>query len=201
MKLNWLEKLAMNSAFRPIKQRKEALLMLKLGGDVRGGRVLEIGCGRGVGVGIIFDVFGPSHVEAFDFDPDQVRRARRRLSSGYRQKVNLYEADAADIPCPDSHFDAVFDFGALHHIPNNSKAIGEIARVLKPEGRFFFMELLSSFTMKPVMRLLTQHPPEAQFTWEELSARLAKTDLVLSEGSCVVGSTRIVGVARRSGDS
>jgi hypothetical protein len=46
MKLNWLEKLAMNSAFRPMKQHKEALLMLKLGDDVRGGRVLEIGCGR-----------------------------------------------------------------------------------------------------------------------------------------------------------
>jgi ubiquinone/menaquinone biosynthesis C-methylase UbiE len=96
-----------------------------------------------VGVKIIFDLFGPSYVEAFDFDPDQVCRARRRLSSGYRQKVNFYEADAADIPCPDGRFDAVFDFSALHHIPDNSKAIGEIARVLKPEGRFFFMELLS----------------------------------------------------------
>ena len=147
------------------------------------------------------DLFGPSYVEAFDFNPDQVRRARRRLSSGYRGKVNIYEADVAAIPCPDGHFDAVFDFGALHHIPNNSKAIGEIARVLKSEGRFFFMELLSSFTMRPVMRLLTKHPPEAQFTWEELSARLAKSGLVLSADSCVVGSTRVAEVACRSGDS
>jgi hypothetical protein len=52
--------------------------------------------------------------------------------------------------------------------------------------------------MRHVIRLLAQHPPEAQFTREELSARLVKSGLVLSEDSCVVGSTRVVGVARRS---
>jgi hypothetical protein len=50
------------------------------------------------------------------------------------------------------------------------------------------MELLSSLTMKPIMRLLTQHPPEAQFTWEELSMELAKSGLVVSENSCRVNS-------------
>ncbi len=62
------EKLIMNSHIRPMNKLKEARLMLQLGGDVRGGRVLEIGCGRGVGVEIIFDIFSPSCVEAFDFD-------------------------------------------------------------------------------------------------------------------------------------
>jgi len=198
MKLNWFEKLMMNSPFRPMKQRKEAHQMLELGGIVRGGRILEIGCGRGVGVEIIFDTFDPSYVEAFDFDPDQVRLAKQRLSSRYQDKVNIYTGDATEIPSPDSSFDAVFDFGALHHIPDNPVAISEIARVLKPGGRFFFMEILSSLTMKPIMRLLTQHPPKAQFTWEELSMELAKSGLVVSENSCVVNSSRVVGVARKS---
>ncbi len=198
MKLNWFEKLMMNSPFRPMKQRKEAHQMLELGGIVRGGRILEIGCGRGVGVEIIFDTFDPSYVEAFDFDPDQFGLAKQRLLSRYQDKVKLYDASATEIPSPDSSFDAVFDFGALHHIPGNSVAISEIARVLKPGGRFFFMELLSSLTMKPIMRLLTQHSPEAQFTWEELSMELAKSGLVVSENSCVVNSSRVVGVARKS---
>ncbi|MBU4223566.1 MAG: class I SAM-dependent methyltransferase [Euryarchaeota archaeon] len=188
----------MNSPFRPMKQRKEAHQMLELGGIVRGGRILEIGCGRGVGVEIIFDTFDPSYVEAFDFDPDQVGLAKQRLLSRYQDKVKLYVASATEIPSPDSLFDAVFDFGALHHIPNNSIAIGEISRVLKPDGRFFFMELLSSLTMKPIMRFLTQHPPEAQFTWDELSMKLANSGLVVSENSYVVSSTRVVGVARKS---
>lgn len=198
MKLNWFEKLMMNSPIRPIKQRKEAHQMLELGGDVRGGRVLEVGCGRGVGVEIIFDTFSPSSVEAFDFDPDQVRLSKQRLSSRFQDKVNVYMGDATKISSPDNHFDAVFDFGALHHIPDNSVAISEIARVLKPGGRFFFMELLSSLTMKPIMRLLTQHPPRAQFTWEELFTKLAKAGLVVSDNSCGVSSTRVVGVAWKS---
>jgi ubiquinone/menaquinone biosynthesis C-methylase UbiE len=200
MKLNWFEKLMMNSPFRPMKQRKEAHQMLELGGIVRGGRILEIGCGRGVGVEIIFDTFDPSYVEAFDFDPDQVGLAKQRLLSRYQDKVKLYDASATEIPSPDSSFDAVFDFGALHHIPDNSVAISEIARVLKPGGRFFFMELFSSLTMRPIMRFLAQHPPDAQFTWEELSMKLAKSGLVVSENSCVASSTRVVGVARKSAD-
>jgi hypothetical protein len=55
VKLNWFEKLFMNSPIRPMNQRKEAHLMLQLGGNVREGRILEIGCGRGAGVEIIFD--------------------------------------------------------------------------------------------------------------------------------------------------
>lgn len=124
MKLNWFEKLFMNSPIRPMNQRKEARFMLQLGGDVRSGRVLEIGCGRGVGVEIIFDIFDPSCVEAFDFDPDQVRLAKQRLSSRYQDKVNIYTGDATKISFPDNHFDAVFDFGALHHIPDNFRVVG-----------------------------------------------------------------------------
>lgn len=195
MKLNWFEKLLMNSPMRRVEQRKEAQLMLQLGGDVKDGKVLEIGCGKGVGVEIIFDVFVPLHVKAFDCDPDQVRLARQRLSGRFQDKVNLFEGSATEIPSQDCYFDAVFDFGALHHIPNNSKAISEIARVLKPDGRFFFMEVLSSLTMSPIVGFLTQHPHEAQFTWEELSMKLAKSGLIVSENSCAVGSTRVVGVA------
>ncbi len=200
MKLNWFEKLFMNSFFRPPKQRKEALLMRQLGGDVSNGRVIELGCGRGAGVEIILDVFRPATVEAFDFDPDQVHLARLRLEQRYHSRVRVYEGSATKIPSPDDCFDAVFDFGALHHIPDNDTALREIARVLKYEGRFFFMELLASFTMSPLMRLLTNHPPEAQFTWVELSHKIAQAGLVVSQNGFALGSTRVVGVAHKRTD-
>ena len=200
MKLNWFEKMLVNSPYRSIYQRKEAHLMLEMGGIPEGGKVLEIGCGRGLGVEIIFDTFRPSYIEAFDFDPGQVRLARQRLSSKYRDRIKLYNASATRIPVQDSQFDAVFDFGTLHHIPDNSIALNEISRVLKPGGRFFFTEILSSFTKKPIVRFLTDHPPEAQFTWDELFMKLAGSGLTVLEHSFAMGSGRVVGIAYKGGN-
>jgi ubiquinone/menaquinone biosynthesis C-methylase UbiE len=194
MKLNWVEKRFMNTPARAVFQRRELRAMLQLGGDLEGGRVLEIGCGRGVGAEIIFDLFRPSYVEALDYDPDQVRRATQRLAGKYPNNLKIYQASATEIPAEDGEFDAVFDTGALHHIPDNTLALNEIWRVLKPGGFLFFLELLSSRTMSLFMRILTQHPPEAQFTWAEFNEKLAKAHLAPS-GHRFFGSGKVVGVA------
>lgn len=195
MKLNWVEKLFINSPLRATMQRQEARLLQRMGGAVENGKVLEIGCGRGAGIEIVFDLFRPSYLEAFDVDRDQVLLATRRLEGSYAGKLKLYQASATAIPSPANFFDAVFDFGVLHHVPDSFEALREIARVLRPEGRFFFMEPLSSFTLNPMMRLLTHHPPEAQFTCENLLSKLANAGLAMSADSYAVKRTRMVGVA------
>lgn len=44
-------------------------------------------------------------------------------------------------PFPDNHFDMVYVFGGLHHVlPILSETIAEIHRILKPNGRFVFVE-------------------------------------------------------------
>ncbi len=198
MKLNWFEKRLMNSPMRRHMQRREATLLRKLGGEVRDGHVLEIGCGRGVGVEIILDVFHPRRVDAFDFDPDQVGLAKRRLRIKYPDRVRVYEASATGIPESDESFDAVFDFGVLHHIPGHLAAMREISRVLKPRGRFFFMEPLAHVTLSLPGRLLTDHPPESQFTLDQLLSRLEASGLRPAEHSYAPVFTGVVGVAWKS---
>ncbi len=199
MKLNRVEKFIMNSPLRPLKQRREALVMRSLGGEVSGGRALEIGCGRGVGINIIFELFRPSYIEAFDIDPDQVLLAGRTISGRHGDRVKIYEGSALEIASPDGSFDAVFDFGVLHHIPGADRAIGEISRVLKPGGRFFFMEPLASLAANPVVVFLTGHQPELQFTWKELSKRLARAGLDTPGDSFQIGLTRVIGVSCKTG--
>jgi ubiquinone/menaquinone biosynthesis C-methylase UbiE len=44
-------------------------------------------------------------------------------------------ADAEELPFGDATFDVVYTVGVLHHTPDAPKAVDEIHRVLKPDGR------------------------------------------------------------------
>ena len=163
MKLNAIEKALMNNPVRSAVQRRyEGPILLSLGGPASGERVLEIGCGRGVGTQIILERFGADHVTAFDLDPDMVERARRRLApEGDRVEVEV--GDAEHIDAPDGDFDAVFDFGIIHHILNWRAAVKEVARVLRPGGRFYFEEVTAHALARWSYRTFLDHPSEDRF--------------------------------------
>ncbi len=163
MILNAFEFMMMNNPVRAFCQRQfEARRLLNMGGAVPGGRALEIGCGRGVGARIVLDRFGAASVDAFDLDPRMVRRAVKRLEA-HGKAVHLWVGDATFIAAGDATYDAVFDFGIIHHIPDWRKALHEIARVLKPGGRFFAEEILQAFILHPLWRGLLDHPQEDRF--------------------------------------
>jgi ubiquinone/menaquinone biosynthesis C-methylase UbiE len=52
------------------------------------------------------------------------------------------------LPFDDGEFDFVFSATALHYVENLSKTMSEIARVLKPEGRFIASVLHPSSTAR-----------------------------------------------------
>lgn len=175
MKLNWAEKALMNNPLRAWAQRHyEASLLERLGGRVEGGQVLEIGCGRGVGVEIIFERFGASEVDAFDFDPVMVEEARRRLARHPEKRLRLSVGDASAIPAPDASFDSVFDFGVIHHVPDWRAVVSEVRRVLRPGGRFFFEEVTSHALARWTYRTLFEHPDEDRFSGEEFVDELER---------------------------
>lgn len=91
MKLNLIEKALVNNPVRALLQRRyEAPLLQRLGGCRQGLRVLEIGCGRGVGTEIIFKDFGAREVHAFDLDPDMIFQAKARLADYAPEQLNSF---------------------------------------------------------------------------------------------------------------
>ena len=136
----------MNNPIRAWIQRRFIARWMLATGASRGGRALELGCGRGVGIEIALASFGCSRVHACDLDPRMLRTARRRV--GRRPDVFLLAADAKHLPVSDAAYDAIFDFGAVHVIADWELAIAEVARVLAPGGRYYF-ELVTN----PVLRL------------------------------------------------
>jgi ubiquinone/menaquinone biosynthesis C-methylase UbiE len=178
MLLNRFEYALMNNPVRALIQRHfEAPRLLNMGGPMRGGAALEVGCGRGVGTQLIFDLFGAGTVDAFDLDPRMVALARARLVH-YGARTRLWVGDAASIAVPDSTYDAVFDFGIIHHIPRWRRALTEIHRVLKPGGRFYAEEVLGPFIRHAVSRRLFDHPEADRFDAATFRDALARAGLV-----------------------
>jgi SAM-dependent methyltransferase len=203
MLMNRVETALINSPPRRWLQRwYEMPWLRRLGGPLpAGAQVLEIGCGPGYGTRLIMDHFGAAHVDALDLDPAMIVRARRRLV-GYTDRVRLHTGDAADlrtsIGAGDGDYDAVFDFAIVHHIPAWRDAIAEIARVLRPGGKFYFDEVTALALARPTYRTLFDHPADDRFTAEEFRAELDHHGLTVGDRwRTPLGGDYLIGVAER----
>lgn len=71
-----------------------------------------------------------------DFSPGMLDAAKDALI-GYEDQFTVELADVQALPFADGAFDATVANFMLYHIPDRSKAIGELARVLALGGRLF----------------------------------------------------------------
>lgn len=163
-----------------LQVRHETPLLRKMGGGVEGCRVLEVGCGAGVGIEILLDQWKARYVCGVDLDPAQIARAAKRLANRDREGFLVSIADAEQLPFPDASFDAVFDFGILHHVPRWQNAVGEVARVLKPEGRFFFEEITRKALETWLYRAFLEHPRGNRFSEAEFLDELSRQGFELA---------------------
>jgi SAM-dependent methyltransferase len=108
----------------------------RLLGDVRGRRVLELGCGAAAGARWL-DGEG-AEVVAMDLSAGMLRQAREASDrSGVR--VPLVQADALALPFADASFDVVCTaFGAVPFVADSGAVMREVARVLRPGGPWVF---------------------------------------------------------------
>ncbi len=100
-------------------------------------RILELGCGHGLLWKENIDrIPGGWHIILSDLSPGMLDAAWRTLVVTGRA-FQFKEIDAQSIPFADETFDAVIANHMLYHVPDRSKALTEIKRVLKPVGQVF----------------------------------------------------------------
>jgi ubiquinone/menaquinone biosynthesis C-methylase UbiE len=105
-------------------------------GGLSGKRVLEIGCGRGaMTMWLASQVPAPASVVGADFSPSAIDLARK-LSASVESPlpVTWSVEDIQHIQAADSSFDLVISCETIEHVPDPRKALGELARVLRPGG-------------------------------------------------------------------
>ncbi|MBX3236857.1 MAG: class I SAM-dependent methyltransferase [Nitrospiraceae bacterium] len=101
------------------------------------GSVLEIGFGTGLNIPHYPHTV--TRVTAVDPVPLLPRRVTNRIGRA-SVPVSLVYADAEQLPFASEHFDCVVCTFTLCTIPDPISALREVERVLKPEGRFYFLE-------------------------------------------------------------
>jgi ubiquinone/menaquinone biosynthesis C-methylase UbiE len=198
-RLNAAEYAMMQSPVRRLAQRHLELraflrLLRRAGVDLRGGQLLDAGCGSGYGLELLYRTFLPGRLVGFDLMPEQVARARRRGIDPEIVEVRVGDVTAIDEPA--ASFDGAFVFGILHHVPAWRTALVELARVLRPGGVLLVEELHGDFVDLEDCALLpgflrTSHPKEARFDWPTFRAGLAAAGLrIEGEIALVPGAAR-----------
>ncbi len=176
MKLNKIEFILMNNPLRAFIQDKYELKMLRKmssTGDIE--NALEIGCGNGNGTKLIKKYFSPNNIIAIDLDKKMIEIAQNRNKDN---SVTFRVMDASKLDFPDNHFDVIFDFGIIHHIPNWKDSIQELKRVLKPNGEIILEELsIDTFSkgIGKIWRKLLDHPYKDMYTNNQFKQYMTET--------------------------
>lgn len=104
-------------------------------------RVLDIGAGLAGPARLLASALG-CRVDCLEMSPDFCAGAAllNRLT-GLEDRIKVHKGSALDLPFPDDSFDVVWMQNVGMNIADKRKLYAEIARVLKPGGRFAFQEM------------------------------------------------------------
>jgi SAM-dependent methyltransferase len=112
-----------------------------LGPVNEGEAILDIGCGSGVDAIFAAMMAGPSgKVVGIDVSPEMLKRAKENLAATDLKNVTFEEAGADNLPFAKQDFEVAISNGAFNLVPDKSKALSEVFRVLKPKGRLMIAD-------------------------------------------------------------
>lgn len=145
------------------------------------GDVAEICCGRGEAVALLPGRF--DRAVGVDISRTMLEGARATHPAA---NVAFVQGDATRLPLADAAFDSVFMLGGIHHVNDRAELFREIARILKPGGRFYFREPVSDLWLWRALRAVIyrlsptlDHTTERPLRYDETAPFLEQARLRL----------------------
>jgi len=180
-----------------------------------GNTLVDLGCGHG-GVGLWVAQQLGADLIGIDISVDGVALARNRAAeSGLGERARFQVGDFTATGLPEASCDGVMSLDVLLFVPDKTKAVKEVARILRPGGCFGFTTWeQEGFSERLNAPQLTDHRPlltgagfeveiyEEPPSWREQQRSLlegiiaSETELIEERGS--EAATRYVGMARGS---
>jgi O-methyltransferase len=118
--------------------------------DIRGKRVLDVGCGRGGNAAALSRYFGAAEVVGLDLSAPAITLARRAIDD---PRVTFVIGDALSLPFAEGRFDVITNIESAQHYPDKNRFFNEARRVLAPGGHFCITDFsMDAEEMKALVR-------------------------------------------------
>lgn len=131
-------------------------------GELRGRRVLDVGCGKGRFARVFHEQEPAAELWGLDISEEMLRFVP--------EGIHTRAGSMTELPFADGFFDAAYATESLEHAVEIERAVAEICRVVKPGGRIAIIDKNSEhwgrlatpewerwFTRKELERLLRRH--------------------------------------------
>jgi len=118
--------------------------------------ILDCGCGPGSVTLGLAEWASSGKTIGIDLNGEQFEGARASAKAMNISNIEFREASIFKLPFEDNQFDVVFAQAVFIHIPNHSKAVSEIRRVLKPGGYVALRDIVNRLI------LMTPQDPMAE---------------------------------------
>ena len=126
----------------------------------RGQQVLDVGTGTGLLIPYLAKAVGQSgSVTALDLSEKMVQKCK--IKHGQIKNVKITVGNIEDATLLAESFDAVICFGVFPHIENKKKALKNINKILKSEGKIIIAHALSSKELQAHHKKVSQHVAHA----------------------------------------
>ncbi|MDY6938806.1 MAG: class I SAM-dependent methyltransferase [Cyanobacteriota bacterium] len=99
-------------------------------------RILDAGCGTGVGTEYLVHLNPEARVTGIDLSPGALEVARERCQRSGADRVEFHHLSIYDADRLDGEFDLINCVGVLHHLPDPIRGIQSLAPKLAPGGFF-----------------------------------------------------------------
>ncbi len=113
--------------------------------------ITEIGCGRGGGLEYIMRQFSPLSAKGIDLDKHAIAFCNRHYSP---DGLSFIQGDAQQIPLDNNTCDVVINVESSHRYPDMSLFLGEVYRILRPDGYFLFTDFRFDFEIPILQKVL-----------------------------------------------
>ena len=135
----WLYAFCRERLFRDDTNRIVATLWPN-GGAVPGTQVIELGCGPGFYSANLAKRFPNIFVTGVDRSKNQLKWARERAAAEGLRNCSFVRVNVLNLPFADAQFDSLLASRLFTVLPDCTRAVAEMHRVLKSGGRCFIAE-------------------------------------------------------------